>query len=144
MELGLAATLRSRCAWSRHGCARVGLELHLPHFTAVVPSRVTIFRSGSLHISSDYGSVAGELVFQDISYHYAVWLDTLGYFYASRWNFGSSGRSVTRLASMAMAFVTEPGWTELLAHDAAGTVTTGSLQSLKDASLARGVAYRGP
>jgi len=119
-----------------------GWKYSLPHFTAVVPLSGDNFAGQDpWHISSAYTGVSGEAAFQDTSYHYAVWFDTLGYDYASRWYFGSPGDVGDSAGFDAMNFVTEPGWTEAVAHDGAGAVTSGSLQALKDA-IASGASVR--
>ena len=114
----------------------------LPHLTAVIALTGDNFAGQDpWHISSAYTSVAGEAAFQDTPYHYAVWFDTSGYDYASRWFFGSTESNGDSAGPDAMTFVTEPGWVEALSHDASGAVTAGSLQALKDA-IAGGAAVR--
>jgi hypothetical protein len=65
----------------------------------------------------------------------------MGYWYASRWNFGG-GYSISDSSGQdAARFVTEPGWTEIYANDAAGAGTFGTKQALFDAVKA-GAAVR--
>lgn len=119
-----------------------GWKYALPHFTSVMPMTGGHYAGlDPWHISSNYGSVAGELIFQDDSYHYGIWYDTMGYWYASRWNFGG-GYSISDSSGQdAARFVTEPGWTEIYANDAAGAGTFGTKQALFDAVKA-GAAVR--
>lgn len=125
----LAQQLRDGAGFGAHAWG-----YSLPHFTATVPLSGDHFAGlDPWHISSDYGSIPGEVVFQSNSYHYAVWFDTTGYFYASRWYFGSPSSISDSGDTDATAYFTEPGWTEVLAHDATGAVTKGTKQALVSA-----------
>ncbi len=106
----------------------------LPHFTATVPLSGDHFAGlDPFHISSNSTSIPGEVVFQSNSYHYAVWFDTTGYYYASRWDFGSPSSISDSSGTDPTAYFTEPGWTEVLAQDATGAVTAGSKLALLSA-----------
>lgn len=119
-----------------------GWGYSLPHFTLIVPGSGDHFTGlDPWHISSDYGSIPGEFVFQSNSYHYGVWFDTTSYWYASRWYFGTPGSISDSSGYENTSYFAEPGWIEVLAHDATGVVSAGSKTALRNAMIA-GAAVR--
>src|SRR5512145_2995775 len=105
----------------------------LPRFTYLVPlSSGHVSGLDPWHISTD-STGAGELLFQSNSYHFGFWLDTSGYSYALRWDFGSSSLGSDWTEMLASTFAFEPSWTEVLAHDGTGVVSKGSIDALRAA-----------
>lgn len=118
-----------------HAGAGVGVSLpdwshSLPHLTALFP-----LASGGWagldpwHISTETTGL-GESCFQSDAYHYGMWVDTNAHYYASRWYVGSPASISDSSAYAEMGFWTEPGWSEVFAHNAAGSTTTGALAAL--------------
>jgi hypothetical protein len=128
---GLGAAIETGEAF---GMYIAGWKYALPQFTFVLPTADGHYAGlDPWHISADYGSVSGELIFQNDSYHFGVWFDTTGYWYASRWNLGGGASISDSFGVDAAHFVTEPGWTEVYANDGAGAATFGTKQALIDA-----------
>lgn len=105
----------------------------LPHLTQLLPQAGNgLAALDPWHISTASSS-NGELLFQSSPYHYAVWFDTTGYAYASRWYLGSASSISDSPETLPLDFYTEPGYVEVLATDGTGAVLQGSVSSLKNA-----------